>query len=112
MNLGISKDLIGHVLVVHVSGDLDVYTAPQLKEALADTLAADGAALVLDLSKVHFIDSTALGVLASSLQQSKSHEGDLRLVIDDPYLLKIFHITGFDDVFAVYPKVADALSAR
>jgi len=85
VNLGISKDLIGHVLVVHVSGDLDVYTAPQLKEALADTFAADGAALVLDLSKVHFIDSTALGVLASSLQQSKSHDGDLRLVIDDPF---------------------------
>jgi anti-sigma B factor antagonist len=111
VNLAISKELIGEVLVVHVGGDLDVYTAPQLKEALAEVLGADGSSLVLDLSDVHFIDSTALGVLANSLQQTRSNEGDLRLVMEDPYLLKIFHITGFDGVFAIFPKVADALSA-
>jgi len=111
VNLGISKDLIGHVLVVHVSGDLDVYTAPQLKEALADTLAADGAALVLDLSKVHFIDSTALGVLVAALQQSRAHGGELSLVVDDPHLLKIFRITGLDKVFQIFGSVDDALVA-
>ena len=111
MNLAISKELIGEVLVVHVGGDLDVYTAPQLKEALAEVLGADGSSLVLDLSDVHFIDSTALGVLANSLQQARANEGDLRLVMEDPYLLKIFHITGFDGVFAIFPKVADALPA-
>ena len=111
MNLAISKDQVGQVLVVHVGGDLDVYTAPQLKEALAEALGSDGGTLVLDLSDVHFMDSTALGVLSSSLQQARSHEGDFRLVMDDPYLLKIFHITGFDGVFSIYPKLADALSA-
>jgi anti-anti-sigma factor len=64
----------------------------------------------LDLSQVHFIDSTALGVLVSVLEQSQAAAGDLRLVMDDPYLLKIFHITGFDGMFSIYPEVAEALS--
>jgi anti-sigma B factor antagonist len=66
--------------------------------------------LVLDLSEVHFIDSTALGVLVSALEQSQAAAGDLRLVLDDPYLLKIFHITGFDGMFSIYPEIADAVS--
>jgi anti-sigma B factor antagonist len=111
VNLVISSDLIGQALVVHVGGDLDVYSAPQLKEALAEALERDGGALILDLSDVHFIDSTALGVLATSLRESQGRGGGFQLVIEDPYLLKIFRITGFDGVFPIYSKVADALSA-
>ena len=95
---------------MHVSGDLDVYTAPQLKEAL-DKVGVAGKTVVLDLSGVHFIDSTALGVLVGALQQSRAHDGELYLVMDDPYLLKIFRITGFDTLFSIFPQIADALAA-
>ena len=88
---------------MHVGGDLDVYTAPQLKEALDDVGLA-GNTIVLDLSEVHFIDSTALGVLVAALQQSRAHDGELCLVVDDPYLLKIFRITGFDGLFSIFPR--------
>jgi anti-sigma B factor antagonist len=97
--------------VVHVGGDLDVYTAPRLKETLSGTMAG-GQRLVLDLSEVHFIDSTALGVLVGALRQSKEESGDFRLVVDDPYLLKIFRITGFNDLFRIFPQVADAVSGN
>ena len=96
-------------MVVHVGGDLDVYTAPRLRETLAEAV-ANGGLLVLDLTEVHFIDSTALGVLVNTLQQTQSREGELRLVVDDPYLLKIFRITGFDGLFSIFPRVADAVA--
>lgn len=109
MNLSIRTETTGEAVVVHVGGDLDVYTAPRLKETLEGAM-VDGGRLVLDLSEVHFIDSTALGILVSAHEQSQAAAGDLRLVMDDPYLLKIFHITGFDNMFSIYPEVARAVS--
>jgi anti-sigma B factor antagonist len=82
---------------------------------VSDTLEqamAGGTLLVLDLSEVQFIDSTALGVLVGALQLSQSNGGDFRLVIGDPFLLKIFRITGFDGMFSIHPKLEDALSAH
>ena len=109
MNLSIRTEVEKDAVVVHVGGDLDVYTAPRLRESLAEAV-NNGGLLVLDLSEVHFIDSTALGVLVNTLQQTQSRDGELRLVIDDPYLLKIFHITGFDSLFSIFPRVSDAVS--
>lgn len=111
MNLSINADVVDGVPVVHVGGDLDVYTAPRLKETL-DSAMAGGQRLVLDLSQVHFIDSTALGVLVSAMRQSNAECGDFRLVVDDPYLLKIFRITGFDGLFPIFPQVADAIAVN
>jgi len=111
LSLSISKDAGDGAVVVHVKGDLDVYTAPRLKEAL-DEGSAGGVSLILDLSEVDFIDSTALGVLVGALQDSQATGRVFRLVVDDPFLLKIFRITGFDGVFSIFPQVEDALSAN
>jgi len=110
VNLSISTEAREDASIMHVGGDLDVYTAPQLKEAL-DSAGEGGKSTVLDLSDVHFIDSTALGVLVSTLQQMRSTDARFYLVLDDPYLLKIFRITGFDSLFSIYPQVEDALAA-
>lgn len=110
MNLAISTDTIDGVRVIHVGGELDVYTAPRLKEALAEALNG-GDRFVLDLSRVQFIDSTGLGVLVAGQQQARVASSDFFLVLDDPYLLKIFRITGFDGVFSIFPQVADALGS-
>ncbi|MBN1461050.1 MAG: STAS domain-containing protein [Armatimonadetes bacterium] len=95
-------------MIVHVGGDLDVYTAPRLKETL-DQATEGGSRVVLDLSEVQFIDSTALGILMGAHQRAQSDGGDFRLVVGDPFLLKIFHITGFDGIFSIYPRIEDAL---
>ncbi len=108
MNLSIAIDSVEGVKVIHVGGEVDVYTAPQLKEALAEAIEGRDR-FVLDLSEVHFIDSTGLGVLVASQQQARADSRDFHLVLDDPYLLKIFRITGFDGVFSIYPQVADAV---
>jgi anti-sigma B factor antagonist len=110
VNLTIRTEERDGLAVIHAGGDLDVYTAPQLRAAL-DEVGLDGKTVVLDLSEVHFIDSTALGMLVATLQESRESAGDVRLVLDDPYLLKIFRITGFDGLFSIYPDIAGAVAA-
>ncbi|MBC7292938.1 MAG: anti-sigma factor antagonist, partial [Thermoleophilia bacterium] len=51
-------------------------------------------------------------VLATTLQQVEAAKGEFRLVVDDPYLLKIFRITGFDTVFAIFSDLSSALAAN
>lgn len=110
MSLSISTEAQDGAVVIHVEGDLDVYTAPRLKEVL-DEAVAGGGRLILDLSGVHFIDSTALGVLVGTHQETQSGDSRFCLVVEDPFLLKIFHITGFDGVFSIFSRVEEALSA-
>jgi anti-sigma B factor antagonist len=110
LSLSISSEVRDDSIVVHVGGDLDVYTAPRLKEEL-DEAVQTGGRPVLDLKAVQFIDSTALSVLVGAHQQAGADGRDLRLVVDDPYLLKIFRITGFDGIFSIFPEIEDALAA-
>lgn len=110
MSLSISTEAKGENTVVNVGGELDVYTAPRLKKTLEQTLPG-AERLVLDLSEVHFLDSTALGVLVGAQQLSEDKKSDLRLVVADPFVLKIFHIAGFEGMFSIYPKLEEALAS-
>ena len=109
MNLLISNTTVARALVIHVDGELDVYTAPLLKEAVDSGLAKGHAQMVVDLTRVAFIDSTALGVLVGSLRRARAEDGDLRLVMNDPHLEKMFRITGFDSMFSIHRSVEDAI---
>jgi anti-sigma B factor antagonist len=110
VNLSIITEIVDEVRVIHAMGEIDVYTAPSLQAKLSEIIEG-GHDLVLDLTQVHFIDSTGLGVLVGSLQRAQNSSSGFRLVLDDPYLLKIFHVTGFDGVFSIYPQVSDAIYA-
>ncbi len=109
MNLIISNSTTDEVYVIHVDGELDVYTAPRLKEAIAEATSQGHNLLVVDLTQVEFIDSTALGVLVGSLRRLRAIEGDLRLVVDDAHLAKMFRITGFDGMFSIHSSVEEAV---
>jgi anti-sigma B factor antagonist len=91
----------GAVPVVAVSGEIDVATAPQLRECLHQVIADGGSTVALDLLSVTFLDSTALGVLVGALKRCREQGGDLQLVIADPRIVKIFEITGLTNVFTI-----------
>ncbi|NLT35219.1 MAG: STAS domain-containing protein [Gaiellales bacterium] len=110
MELAIDRREADSLTVVEVSGELDVYTAPRLGAALADSVAKGHKDLVVDLTKVTFMDSTALGVLVSSRQMVVEGDGRLRLVLSNPHVGKIMRITGFQDVFEIYSTLGDAVS--
>ena len=95
--------------VLSVVGELDVATAPDLRDRLEDAVDhAQRNAVLVDLLGVAFIDSTALGVLISGLKRSQAVGGELRIVVAEPRILKIFEITGLTDVFSIFPTIDEA----
>jgi anti-sigma B factor antagonist len=92
--------------VIVVVGEIDVATAPQLREALHGVITQGHATVVLDLLGVTFLDSTALGVLVGGLKRCRELNGELHIVVTDARIRKIFEITGLNKVF----PLVDALS--
>jgi anti-sigma B factor antagonist len=101
----------GDRTVVAVGGEIDVYTAPKLREQLVDLVNAGRYHLVVDMEGVEFLDSTGLGVLVGGLKRVRAHDGSLRLVCTQERILKIFRITGLTKVFPIHDTVAEALTA-
>jgi anti-sigma B factor antagonist len=97
--------------VVEVSGEIDVYTAPRLREALIGLVDGGNYWLIIDLEGVEFLDSTGLGVLVGGLKRVRAHDGGIDLVCTQGKLLRIFRITGLSKVFSIYDSVAAALGA-
>jgi len=113
MDLGIdvdeSRSRTAHV-VVAVRGEVDIATAPKLRETLVE-LASQGAQhVVVDLDGVDFLDSTGLGVLIGGMKRLRGLDGDLTLVCTQPRILKVFEITGLNRAFTIFESVDDAVA--
>src|SRR3954453_21128162 len=91
-----------------VGGEIDVATAPRLREQLIGLVNDGNHRIVVDLSAVDFLDSTGLGGLGGALKRVRTHDGDLSLVCDEPRILKVFEITGLTKVFGMYGTVDQA----
>jgi anti-sigma B factor antagonist len=93
--------------VLSVSGEIDAYTSPRLRERLTELLDAGRHRVIVNLQGVEFMDSTGLGVLVSCLKRAKEHQGDLSLVCTSPQILRVLAITGLDRVFQVRGSVEE-----
>ena len=111
MDLRLDVSEQGGWAVLEVGGEVDVATAPRLREQLIALVNDQRYRIVVDLEAVDFIDSTGLGVLIGALKRVRTHDGDLALVCSEPRILKVFEITGLLAVFAVHDTLAAATSA-
>lgn len=98
--------------VIDVEGEIDVYTAPKLREKLIDLVNKGNFHLLVNMEKVEFLDSTGLGVLVGGLKRVRAHDGSLELVCTQERILKIFRITGLTKVFGIFDSVDDAKEHR
>jgi anti-sigma B factor antagonist len=89
------------VPVVAVYGEIDVATAPELRESLHTVIVRGTPTVVVDLLGVTFLDSTALGVLVGGLKRCRELGGEFHIVVADTRIRKIFEITGLDRVFTL-----------
>lgn len=91
----------GGETVVRAAGELDVNTAPELREQLARLVNEGSRKIVVDLTDVSFVDSTALSVLVSALKRLRQADGDLELASPNPSVRRVFEITGLTRLFAI-----------
>ena len=110
-SFSVRRSEISGVPVIAVSGEVDLSTAPELREMLLPFAESSPPLVVADLTDVTFVDSTALGVLVTSLKHIRAGGGDLRLVVTQPHISKVLDITGLSDVFSVYTTTAEAVKA-
>lgn len=97
--------------VVAVRGEIDLFTAPELKAALGEAIESGRTRIVVDLSETTFLDSTALGVLIGTVKRLRSRDGRLTIVNTDASIAKTFEITGLDQIFTIRGTRDEALAA-
>jgi anti-sigma B factor antagonist len=109
MDLELETSQRDGVAVLALRGEIDVYTAPRMRQAIVDLVDAGSLNIVVDMDKVDFLDSTGLGVLVEGLKRVKTRNGTLSLVVTQDKILKIFDITGLNKAFPIHGSLEDAL---
>lgn len=110
VDLAMEDHAQGDYTVLGVAGEIDVYTAPNLRERLVELMSAGQTRIVVDLSRVEFLDSTGLGVLVGAHKRARSAEGHLAVACSTERILKIFRITALDKVLDIHHTVDDAVA--
>jgi anti-sigma B factor antagonist len=95
------------VQVVSAEGDLDLHTSSKLDQALEST---DHSRVILDLTEVPFVDSTALGTIVASTKRMRSERRDLIVVAGNPVISRVLSVTGLERVFSVHDSLSEAIT--
>lgn len=111
MDLSVAHHPDSSVSVVSVTGEVDVHSAPRLRDGLSTELATATRAVVVDLSDVGFLDSTGLGALVSARTAAGQQGVALPVVCASERIRKLFTITGLDGVFVLHDSVDEALAS-
>ena len=112
MNFDIkTEELANYTYVIALTGEVDLYTAPEFKQQLLEVIGRGAKEVVVDFSDTTFIDSTTLGVLVGGVKRLRPNGGRLALVCSDRNITKIFEITGLNKVFPIYESRAEAVES-
>lgn len=103
----IETSTLAGATVVSASGELDAYAAPELASVLND--GGPDQRLVVDLGRVTFLDSTALGTLNRAVRRVREQGRDIPLVLPRGPARRIFEITGLDRALSVYDSLEEAV---
>lgn len=101
INLDIEIVEEGLTTTVLLTGEIDAYTAPELKEALLPLTKREGTLIIVDLEKVNYMDSTGLGVFIGALKSSKEYHSELKLIQLQERVHRLFKITSLDSIITI-----------
>jgi anti-sigma B factor antagonist len=92
----------GSPLVVEIRGDIDIQSAPELRDELLRVIRRRGAQLALDLAAVTFLDCAGLNVLLATRRRAQLEDGSVRIVRASPRVLRMISLLGLEGVFALW----------
>ncbi|UUO01880.1 STAS domain-containing protein [Mycolicibacterium novocastrense] len=98
------------IAVLTVGGDVDLATVPTFQAAITEALTQEPTALVVDLLAVDFLASAGLQALVAT-HETVSKSARFAVVADGPATSRPIQLTGLDQVFSLYPTLAEALGA-
>ncbi|MGD0053477.1 MAG: STAS domain-containing protein [Vulcanimicrobiaceae bacterium] len=107
-DISIRVHAVDGVQVFDLVGSLDIATSPSVRAALTDASERGDHRLIVDLTRVDFLDSTGLGALIGAQRRAREFHGEVRLVAKEGQILRLLRITGLLKVFAVYSTLEDA----
>lgn len=105
MNISIDIKETESKSAVKVSGEIDAYTAPQLREKLFPMSEKEGVNMVVDLSEVNYMDSTGLGVFVGVFKNVRANNGEFKIVGVSDRLQRLFEITGLADIIDINSQI-------
>ncbi|HIE08362.1 MAG TPA: anti-sigma factor antagonist [Armatimonadetes bacterium] len=106
-----TREVEDKLAVIKVRGDVDIYTAPQLRETIHKVVDAGRSDVIVDLGGVDFIDSTGLGVLIGGLRRARERGGELVIASPSERVRRILEITDLRRIFRIFKTADEAISA-
>ncbi len=103
-------ELLGDVGVLTVVGETDLYTAPQFRRDLDETLGATPGDVILDLTDLELVDSTALGIMMAAAGRMMAEQRSLVLVVTRRHVLRVLTITGLGGFFPIASTRTEAMT--
>lgn len=107
MNLSIAMENADGNHVLHLSGEVDAYTAQQLRDQLFPVVEQGGSQVTVDLEHVNYMDSTGIGIFIGALKAASKSGSQLRLEKVPPRINRLFRITGLHEIISVTPLVEE-----
>ena len=102
---------VGGIKVLDVAGEIDVYTAPQFKDAVNNIINSGEKHLVINMARVTYMDSSGFGTLLSAIKRLRPQGGTVNLVQCNSAIDRILRITRLNTVFTTFDDVSDAVKA-
>jgi len=107
----IKEEKIGAVLILSVSGRVEMFTSPQLKENIVNHINIGEHQLLFDFFDLDYISSPGLGILLYAAKLLQEKKGEMNLCALKPHIFEVFKICGFDKVLPIYQTRKEALKA-
>jgi len=109
--MDISSRAKGEVVILDISGEIDLYNAPEIKDIVNKLIEQKKYSVVINLKEVTYIDSSGIGALISSLSNLKKYQGGLKIINVFASVKKVFELTKLTSFFEIYDSEEEAVKA-
>lgn len=109
--MDITKRTKDEVVILDISGEIDLYNAPEIKDIINSLIEEKKFNVIINLEKVTYIDSSGIGALISSLSNLKKYQGGLKIINVFASVRKVFELTKLTSFFEIYDSEDAAIES-